>query len=194
MSCPRWCHWPVRGRRERGTQIARVLGEGEGGAATSIIGLIRGFSRAVFHARVDTAASDARCGSVFFPNRQPATGEVRGSSTQSRDRQPQLCPPPPHAVFVVCTCMAACSPHGAPPSGASGRAARRHGACFRGGGGTAGFAKRRRLRLSGRRRHHAPYLSTLPDVGLEPRVWYRRARCAAGRWRGNRVEQSSIHA
>jgi len=66
--------------------------------------------------------------------------------------------------------------------------------CFRGGSSPSGDAKQRLLRFSRKRRHHAPRISTLPDVGLEPRVRDRRDRCAAGQRRGSRVEQTSIHA
>ena len=148
-------------------------------------GLIRGFSRAVRRARVDAVARGARS----FLHRQPACGW----STQARDQQPitvpSLSPPPPHTVPAASTCLAACSPPGAPPSGAP-RRARGHRIA------QMLFPGRRRpgrVRRSARRAFLGPpptsrtLLSTLPDLSLKPRVRDRRARCAAGQRRGSRM-------
>ena len=123
------------------------------GSATSSLGIY--VNLAVRCAAPGSAvARGARCCSVFFP--ASATGEV-GWSTQHEISNPSLSPPPPHTVPAASTYLAACSPPGAPPSGAPRRAGGHRIAqmLFRDGGGPAGFVDRLTERFSGRRRHRA---------------------------------------
>ena len=151
--------WCAGGGENKGEKSAGGVEKGVhlqvygSGLRNKFSGHIRQFSRAVRRARVG-GGEGARCCSVFFP--ASATGEV-GWSTQHEISNPSLSPPPPHTVPAASTYLAACSPPGAPPSGAPRRAGGHRIAqmLFRDGGGPAGFVDRLTERFSGRRRHRA---------------------------------------